>query len=64
MGHHLSPAVQIDRDNLSGAPIGEEQPIVVPPRRLDQHPIVKQHPQSGHGPMIASVRPSRVEERE
>ena len=31
----LAVAVEIDRDDLLGAPVGEPQPAVVPTRRLD-----------------------------
>src|SRR5579872_5423755 len=39
-------AVQADAQNLAGRPVGEVQPILVPARRLDESPAVKQrsHP--------------------
>jgi hypothetical protein len=43
-------SAQVDGDQLPGAPVGEEQPIVVPPGRLDEQPILKQHSESGHAP--------------
>jgi hypothetical protein len=43
-GHHLGVAFEVDRDDLTGRPVGEVQPVAVPAWRLDQPPPVEQHP--------------------